>query len=139
MRRAITLLLHQPAVAQEVTVPEGLSALSYPGLRLLGDMLSAAYDEPDMKPARLADNFSDHADGGGALARLLTENMPADEHFAWGEELQDALNAILRDSLEHRYDELVGRAATPEGLNEAEIEEFRELPARISSLRPGSY
>ena len=49
--------------------------------------------------------------------------------------MQDSINAILREALEQRHDDLVALASSPAGLSDAEKTEFRELPIRLAELR----
>ena len=137
VRQAIRLLLHKPAAVGKVTLPAGLESLEVSGMNLLRDMLAAAAEEPGIKPARFAEQFAEHQDGGGALATLLTQELHLDEGANWGAQLQDTLNAILREALERRQEDLIARMENPGGLSEAEKDEFRALPARLAELRPG--
>jgi DNA primase len=137
VRQAIRLVLHKPAAAEQTALPEGFDTLTNPGIQLLREMLVAAAREPDMKPARLAESYAAHEDGGSALNTLLTQETHLDENANWGMQLQDTLNAILREALEHRQDELIARMEMPNGLSEAEKEEFLALPQRLAGLRPG--
>jgi DNA primase len=134
-RHAIRLLVHNPAAASKIVLPEGFETLTNPGIRLLRELLEAGAAEPLMKPVRLAENFSEHPDGGAALHKLLAQEVHLDDDSDWVVELQDSINAILRETLEARYDALVAQAGAPGGLNEAEKEEFRALPPRLAELR----
>jgi len=136
VRQAIRLVLHKPSAAENIVLPEGFDTLTNPGIHLLQEMLVSAAREPDMKPARLAESYSAHDDGGSALNALLTQETHLDADANWSAQLQDTLNAILRAALEHRQDELIARMETPSGLNEAEKAEFLALPQRLAELRP---
>jgi len=137
VRRAITLVLHKPVCAAKVMLPDGFEALKRPGISLLRDMLAAAATDPRMLPARMAETFKEHPDGGHALHTLLTQEVHIQKDQEWEAEAQDTLLAITRESLQERYDDLLTRAGTADALSESELEEFRELPARIAALRPG--
>jgi DNA primase len=136
VRHAIQLVLHKPSAAEKIKLPESFDTLTNPGLALLRALLIAAAADPRMKPARLAEAYASHEDGGHALETLLTREVHLDESSNWISELQDTLNAILREALEQRHDELIARANAPGGLSEAEKTEFRELPHRRAQLRP---
>jgi DNA primase len=133
VRQAVTLVLHQPSTASLVRVPEGFDELDKPGLQLLRDLLAAAEDTPDIKPARLAESLADHPDGGGHLTKLLTLELPLDEESDWEAQLQDTLDGIVRDDLERRFAELADKAN--HGLTDAEKAEFRELQEQIAGPR----
>jgi DNA primase len=137
VRQAIRLILHKPAAAKKIVLPEGFDGLGNPGISLLREMLIAAGNEPGMKPARLAETFASHSDGGAALNTLLTQELHLYDDANWSAQLQDTINAILRDALEHRQDDLIARMETPEGLSAAEKAEFLALPERLAELRPG--
>jgi DNA primase len=138
VRQAIRLILHKPAAAKKITLPEGFAALKNPGISLLREMLTTAASEPGIKPARLAENFAAHSDGGSALNTLLAQEIHLDEEANWDAQLQDTINAIVRESLEHRQDDLIARMETPDGLSAAEKAEFLALPERLAELRPGT-
>jgi DNA primase len=136
IRHAIMLVLHNPAAAERVTLPEGFGNLTNPGISLLKELLATAAGNPQMKPARLAEDFAEHPDGGRALQALLTQEVHLDDKSNWVSELRDTLNAILREALERRHDELIAQADATGGLNDAEKAEFRELPQQLAQLRP---
>ena len=138
IRRAITLILHRPASAARVALPDGFDALEKPGLELLREMLQAATEKPRMMPARLAENLADHPDGGHALQALLTQEVHIQQDEEWLAETQDTVNAILRESLQERLEELIARENQEGGLSDPEKAEFVRLPARLAELRPRS-
>ena len=137
VRQAIKLVLHKPSAAEKIALPEDFDTLSNPGIALLKDLLTAAAREPDMKPARLAETYAQHNDGGHALKALLTQEIPLEDDANWREQLQDTLNAILREALKLRHEELTTQADAPGGLSEAEKTEWiRDLPQRLARLKP---
>jgi hypothetical protein len=117
-------------------LPENFATLTNPGINLLKEMLAAAAGTPQMKPARLAEAYTDHPDGGRALQTLLTQEVHLDDKSDWIVELRDTLNAILSEALQHRHEELIARADAPGGLSEAETAEFRDIPQQIARLKP---
>ncbi|MGI9292191.1 MAG: DNA primase [Gammaproteobacteria bacterium] len=137
VRQAIRLILHKPSAAQKIRTPEEFAELSVAGITLLRDMLETTAREPEIKPARLAEQFSEHPDGGKALTTLLTQELHLAEDAHWGAQLDDTIKAVLREALERRQEELIARMDTPDGLSDAEKDEFRSLPARLAELRPG--
>jgi len=101
---------------------------------LLEDLLGAAQENPDIRSARLAEEFAAHPDGGAHLRELLTQEMPLDGGSDWSSELQQTLHAIIRQELERRFTVLIEKAAG--GLNEDEKRELRDLQAQLAGRRP---
>ena len=131
-------MLHNPAAAERVTLPEGFDKLTNRSLKLLRALLTAVTENPRIKPARLAEEFAEHPDGGRALEALLTQEVHLNDESNWVAELNDTLNAILREALQHRYDELTALAEASETFNDAEKAEYRELPQQIARLKPST-
>lgn len=134
VRKAVRLVLHRPAAARGIAVPANLHELDNPGVALLEDLLGAAQESPDIRSARLAEEFASHPDGGAHLRDLLTQEMPLDDDSDWSGELQQTLHAIVRQELERRFTVLTEKAAT--GLDDAEKREFRDLQAQLAGRPP---
>lgn len=130
VRKAVRLVLHRPAAVQGLRVPDRLGELTNPGIALLDDMLGAALEKPDIRSARLAEDFASHPDGGAHLQSLLTQELPLAEEADWTAELQQTLEAIIRQELERRFTVLTDKAAG--GLSDVEKQEFRALQARLA-------
>lgn len=129
VRKAVRLLLHKPAAAADIALPQGLDELPNPGIVLLTDMLAAAQERPGIRSARLAEEFATHPDGGEHLETLLTQEVPLADGADWGAELQQTLDAILRQELERRFTVLTEKAA--QGLTDTEKAEFRALQSQL--------
>jgi len=127
VRQAVKLVLHKPSVAVTVELPPGLPAIERPGIRLLTELLRAAAAKPDIKPARLAEQFQDHPDGGSYLHTLLTQEMPLHEQSDWQAQLRGTLDAILREERDARIEALTRKADS--GLTAAEKQELQALLA----------
>ena len=135
VRQAVRLVLHRPAAALQVTIPEGLDELHKPGLVLLTELLLSARDQPGIKSVRLAEEFAAHPDGGAHLHTLLMQDIPLAPDANWTIELQATLDAIVAEALEQRFTALTHKA--PGGLNAAEKQEFRNLQQQLARLRAG--
>jgi DNA primase len=136
VRQAIRLVLHKPAIAREITIPAELSGIQRKGIQLLGQLLTEATTSPDIKPARLAEQLTEHPDGGQALVTLLAQDIPLDDSSNWQEQLQATLRAICREELEKRFATLTEKA--DQSLNAEEKQEFRELQLQLAENRAGS-
>jgi len=132
IRRAVCLVLQQPSAAATVAIPDGLFDLPNPGIALLTDLLAAAQEKPNSKSARLAEEFASHPDGGSHLAALLVTELHLEPDSNWSAELQETLEAVLRQELEKRFADLTRKAAT--GLSDDEKQEMRGLQRRLAEL-----
>ena len=126
------LVLHKPSAAAKVVIPQGLADINKPGTSLLIALLTAATEKPDIKAARLAESFHEHADGGKHLHKLLTQDIPLDEDSNWTAQLQDTLNAIIHDERELRLETLTNKARM--GLTDVEKKELRALLTSQKSI-----
>jgi len=133
VRQAIKLVLHKPSVVSTITPPAGLENVDKPGVRLLTALLARAADKPDILPARLTDDLSDHADGGRYLQMLLTQDIPLDDQSDWAAQLQHTLEAILRESRDERLEVLTHKAQ--QGLTAEEKQELQQLLAGPNNSR----
>ncbi len=136
IRRAVCLVLQQPSAAAAITVPDGLFDLPNPGIALLTDLLAAAQENPGSKSARLAEEFASHPDGGSHLASLLVTDLHLEPDSNWQAELQETLEAVLRQELEKRFADLTRKAAV--GLSADEKQEMRGLQSRLAELHSRS-
>jgi DNA primase len=127
VRQAVKLILHKPSAAAAVTAPAALASIDRPGMRLLTDLLQTAAAKPDILPARLAEEFSSHPDGGSHLHTLLTQEITLHDGSNWPAQLQGTLDAIVREERESRIEALTLKAAS--GLNAAEKQELQALLA----------
>jgi len=130
IRKAVCLVLQHPEAMAGSRVPDGLFDLPNPGIALLTDLFHAAEENPDIRPARLAEEFAEHADGGAHLQTLLVRDLHLDPDANWRQELEQTLEAILRQELERRIRSLSARPAG--SLSDAEKTELRELYGQLS-------
>jgi DNA primase len=132
IRRAICLVLQQPAAAASLQVPDRIASLPKPGIALLTDLIETAKENTGIKPARLTEEFAEHPDGGAHLATLLMQELHLDPEADWGPELQETLGTIGRQELEKRINSLTRQAAN--GLSEDEKQEMRDLQQQLAAL-----
>ncbi|NND54318.1 MAG: DNA primase [Gammaproteobacteria bacterium] len=130
IRKAVCLALQHPEAIGGAQVPDGLFDLPNPGIALLNDLLQTAAENPDIRPARLAEDFADHPDGGTHLQTLLVQDLHLDPGANWQQEFEQTLVAILRQELERRIRSLSARPAS--SLSAAEKTELRELYGQLS-------
>ncbi|MDE0411090.1 MAG: DNA primase [Gammaproteobacteria bacterium] len=123
VRLAISALLHEPALAQEVTSLELLQKSAIPGVALLARVITIWKQEPGLGHAALIERFHGQPEAH-QLQKLLTWKSPRlqDPGQAFG----DALNWICKKTRSARIQELIEKEKGA-GLDEAEKQEFRDL------------
>ena len=124
IRRAITLILHQPAAAAAVDV-EALSGVSRPGADLLRDMIETAQADPTMTTAGLLERFRHH-DDGKHLGTLATTEMPESEEFDASAELTACVAQLAQMARKERLDFLIEKQRLNE-LTDIERDELKAL------------
>ena len=123
-RRAITLLLHHPQLAQRADNCDDLASLDIAGATLLADMLHCLAEHPTMSTAGLIERFRNDA-LGSALEKLASLEVPVlDEGLT--DEFLDCLERLRHAPLEARFQELRERDRDGE-LSESERNEFKAL------------
>lgn len=109
VRRAITLVLHEPQAAAGVDV-ERLAGVSKPGADLLRDLIEIAQSEPNISTAGLLERFRDDEEGQH-LGKLAAVEMPASEDFDAAAELADCINQLALSAKRDRIGFLIGKQA----------------------------
>ena len=79
VRHLITLLLHQPDLAQQVESPETLGDIELAGVDLLVDLLIFLHDRPDTHTGTILEHWRDH-EYGQHLAKLSQSNINLEQH-----------------------------------------------------------
>lgn len=109
VRRAITLVLHEPQAAAGVDV-ERLAGVSKPGSDLLRDLIEIAQSELNISTAGLLERFRDDEEGQH-LGKLAAVEMPASEDFDAAAELADCVRQLALSVKRDRIGFLIGKQA----------------------------
>lgn len=134
IRKAISILLHDPATARKLDrVPE-LGDLDVPGLPLLVELLGMAWREPQLKSGVLLERFREHADFQ-ALQRLARWEPEGHMNAALGDELRDIVAGLDRRRIKQDIDRL---SNAQRALSPAEKDELRTLMQALNQSRTGA-
>jgi DNA primase len=126
-RSAISLLLANPALAQDVAAPYAFARLDKPGVGLLIELLDAARARPGINTVLLLEQFASRAEAD-ALQKLALTEFPG-EPEALRMEFLGAMRRLGEQTTQQRLDALIRRQA--EGaLDAAEKDELRALLAQ---------
>ena len=129
VRLAISALLHEPALAEEVTSLELLQKSSIPGVALLANVITIWKQEPGLSHAALIERFHGQPEAH-QLQKLLTWKSPRLQDPC--QAFRDALNWIRKKTQSARIQELIEKEKGM-GLNQAEKQELRDLLHHKSS------
>ena len=122
VRHGIALLLHRPALASEVELPEDLAAIPEPGATLLAELLEISRSHPHLSGAALVERYRD-SEHWEALARLC-EWEPEIPEDRLSVELADTLRRLRERHAPRRL--LLDKLARDEPLTDAEREALRQ-------------
>lgn len=104
MRKAIAALLTQPALAQNLELPDILRSLNNPGIELLFDIINICRTEPDLTAGRLVQRYQeDESPHAATLSKLAAYEFPVNDNEAIERELTGALKQLEKEALEQRY------------------------------------
>ncbi|HET7266805.1 MAG TPA: DNA primase [Oleiagrimonas sp.] len=123
VRQAVTVLLTQPSVADDLQAPYPFADLDKPGVPLLVQMVDVVRAHPGLSTAALLEHFRDRPEHG-FLAKLAATSLPA--NLDLNHEFHGALTQMQRQVGEQRIGALLARQSTG-GLDEAGKAELREL------------
>lgn len=131
VRSAISLLLAQPGLADQVEKPYRFLRLDKPGVDLLAELLDLARARPGINPAMLVEHFAERPEYP-SLQKLMAA-LSVGEPESQGIEFFDALARMEDQAITQRRDALTAKSR--EGtLESAEKAELRELLA--ARVRP---
>ncbi|MGH8189900.1 MAG: DNA primase [Rhodanobacteraceae bacterium] len=133
VRSTIAMLLANPALAQEVTLPYGFAGLDKPGTSLLTELLDFLQERPGINTAVLLEHFSGREESA-ALQKLALTEFPG-EPEALRAEFVDALRRLGEQTVQQRLDALI-RKQGEATLDASEKNELRELLARKAQPTP---
>ncbi len=126
VRSAISLLLAQPGVAEEVHPPYGFLRLDKPGVALLAELIDIVRSRPGINPAMLVEHFAERPEYP-SLQKLMAA-MSVGEPEIQRMEFFDALKRMEDQAVTQRRDALTSKSR--EGvLDSSEKTELRELLA----------
>ena len=133
VRKAITLLLYQPAMAQSwLTTTEHsqqLLKLDLPGMELLIEVLEILKANPNLSTSALIERWRGTATANH-LSKLASSQPELEDPAAQEIEFLALMNALNKQFVEHRYDDL--QAKLDQGnLNETEMTEYKTLLQQI--------
>ncbi|HLU05927.1 MAG TPA: DNA primase [Woeseiaceae bacterium] len=132
VRRAITLVLHNPEAAADVD-PAVLSGIGRPGADLLRELIETARSGPNMSMAGLLERFRNH-EQARALGKLAAVEMPPAEEFDPAAELSDCLAQLVSAGTRDRVQVLIEK----ESLNTEERSELLRLSRRPAAAGKAS-
>jgi DNA primase len=132
VRQAIELLLYQPALAAEITLPVDLGQCSQPGVPLLIEIIELLQRQPELSTAVLLEHWRNHEDGR-YLSRLACWTPPLDD-LDLSADLQGNLNEIERQHIEKRINYLDSEHKK-RALSSAEIQEYGKLLLQSHAAR----
>lgn len=133
-RTAITMLLHQPALAARLENPGRLANVDLPGVPLLARMLDLLATRPDLTPSAVIEHFRDDREGRH-LERLLVGKPPL-LNQGLEADFRGAIEGIAALAEQSRRRALQVQATSPEGLSEEERQEYNTL---LRSRRAGRH
>jgi len=93
VRRAITLIVHDPASAEQVDI-EKLDGISKPGSELLRKLIETVQAESNMTTAGLLERFRNDQEGQH-LGKLAVIELPKSEDFDAAAELSDCISQLV--------------------------------------------
>lgn len=127
VRKAITMLLHNPQLGSLIEDPTSVSALAQRGVELLTSLLELTKSSPTITTGAIVERYRSH-DEGRHLAKLVMESAPVlDEGLE--QEFSDTLIKLEQMVEEQRFETLAAKAkAGP--LSDAEEREFKQLASR---------
>jgi DNA primase len=124
VRRAITLILNHPEAGQELDV-EKLAGVQRAGVDLLAALIETVQSEPNITTAGLLERWR-HDDKGRHLGKLAAADVPMDEEFDAGAELQECLQQLATAGRKERIEFLIEKQRVT-GLNDDEKSELQQL------------
>ncbi|HEX7340553.1 MAG TPA: DNA primase [Rhodanobacteraceae bacterium] len=123
VRKAVTFLLAQPALAENLRPPHAFASFDKPGVELLVRMIDLVATQPGFNTASLLEHFREYPEYE-FLAKLAMTPLPDSADLA--HEFHGALAQMQRQARQQRLDALLERNAAGQ-LDAAGKTELREL------------
>jgi DNA primase len=124
VRRAITLIVHYPAAAENIDI-EKLAGVAKPGIDLLHDLVETVQSQPNISTAGLLERFRNDKEGQH-LGKLVGVELPGSDEFDAGAELAACISQLALAARRKRIDLLIEKQKLGE-LSVSERDELREL------------
>jgi len=124
VRRAISLLLNNPAAGDKLDI-EKLAGVNRPGVGLLHDLIETVQEEPNITTAGLLERWR-HDDEGRHLGKLAAIEVPEEEDFDPGAELEACLDQLALAGRRERVDFLIEKQKLS-SLTDDEKSELRQM------------
>ena len=124
VRRAITLLLHNPDAGERLDI-EKLAGVQRPGVDLLERLIETVQSEPNMTTAGLLERWR-HDEQGRHLGKLAALELPVGDDFDVAAELHDCLEQLAAAGRRERVDFLIEKQRR-DSLSDEEKAELRQL------------
>lgn len=132
VRMAITMLLHEPKLAQQAAPPAALNNLDLPGIQLLVEILETLRSNPNLNSVSLLERYRG-SEYYRYLLQLMSWRPPDSEAFDLTVEFRDVIARLINKALEQRTDELLAKERN-EGLSPSERGELRVLLTRKTGI-----
>ena len=117
------MLLNHPQSGQALDV-EKLAGVTKPGTELLRELIETVQKEPNMTTAGILERWRNREEGRH-LGKLAAVEVPDDEDFDAGAELQQSLDQLAAFRQRERVDNLIKKESVST-LSDAERAELRE-------------
>ena len=125
VRHAITLLLHQPTLAEKAGDLQRFATLPLPGIKLLIDILAFLQRNPHLSTAAVLEHWREEEEGRH-LERLASSEMLLDAESANLEhEFIETLNRLEKEAIRFRREDLLQKSLSE--LSEIEKRELQQL------------
>ena len=140
VRKAITYLLHQPSIAKSWfdsgKNTDILKNIDLPGMELLLEVLEILKVNPDLSTSALIERWRE-TPSASHLAKLASEQPELDDNAALEIEFIAVMDTLIKQSIEHRYDDL--QAKLDHGtLDDNEMNEYKMLLQQIYVAKSAS-
>ena len=140
VRKAITYLLHRPAIAKSWNKAgrniDVLKNIDLPGMELLLEVLEILKVNPDLSTSALIERWRE-TPSANHLAKLASEQPELDDSAALEVELIAVMDALIKQSVDLRYDDL--QAKLDHGtLDDDEMNEYKMLLQQIYVAKSAS-
>jgi DNA primase len=133
MRRAIAIILQNPAIAQDAPDLNFLRQLPIKGGELLIELTEHALNKPDITTAQLLERWRGRPESE-ALNKMAGLDLEFDDRVdaaGYSLEFNDILTRFVEQLLQQRFDELNTKSLT----GKLSLEEMREMDLLIKELR----